>query len=429
MNGGCVIASDRFLNRWNIAIAAVCVQICLGGAYGWSVFKNPLMRTEHWSETSVQLNFSLIFLFFAFGSMIGGFSQDRFGPRKVGTVAAILNGTGYIVAGFSASHHFLEGLYLGYGLLAGLGLGMGYICPVATLVKWFPDRRGLMTGVAVCGYGFGAVLMSPFAAWEIIHYGVPATFYTLGVIYLLVLFAGAQLFLNPPAGWRPAGWEPRTAVAKAAGVHDFTVSETLATWQFYALFFLTVVNLWAGFMIVSQASPMAQEMVGMTVLKAAAMVGLISVFNGLGRVFWAWASDYGGRARIYFVLIFIQTVVFFLLPHLHDWTLFSVAFGLIGFCYGGGFGTMPSFVADYFGAKAMGGIYGIILFGSNVTAAFSPVLIAHIHQSLGSYAPAIRVTAILMFCVMFLPLIMHRPRKHEASQRRSRSANESTGIL
>ena len=251
--------------------------------------------------------------------------------------------------------------------------------------------------------------MSPFAAWEIIHYGVPATFYTLGIVYLIVLFSAAQLFVNPTPGWRPAGWEPRTAVAKAAGIHDFTVSGALGTWQFYTLFLLTVVNLWAGFMIVSQASPMAQEMVGMMVLKAAAMVGLISIFNGLGRVFWAWVSDYLGRARVYFVLILIQTVMFFALPYLHDWTLFSVAFGLIGFCYGGGFGTMPSFVADYFGAKAMGGIYGIILFGSNITAAFSPLLIAHVHQSLGNYAPAIRVTAIAMLCVLVLPLVVRRP--------------------
>ena len=230
---------------------------------------------------------------------------------------------------------------------------MGYICPVATLVKWFPDMRGVMTGVAVCGYGFGAAAMSPFAAWEIKRYGVPLTFWTLGVIYLIVVFAAAQFYANPPQGWRPEGWEPRTAVAKAAGTYDFTVGEALATWQFYLLFLMLFLNVSAGIMIISQASPMAQEMVGMSVLQAAGMVGLISLCNGLGRVFWAWVSDHVGRARVYVLLFLIQALIFFILPRLHDWTMFSIAFGLIGLCCGGGFGTMPSFTADFFGAKAM----------------------------------------------------------------------------
>ena len=324
------MAADRIRNRWGIAVAAVIVQICLGAVYGWSVFKKPLMSAEHWAETSVQLNFTLAIVFLGVGTIIGGLWQDKVGPRKVAGTAGILYGLGYIVAGIAAAHHSLYGMYLGYGALSGIGMGMGYICPVATLVKWFPDMRGLMTGVAVCGYGFGALIMSPFAAWEIIHYGIAATFWTLGAVYLVVVFAAAQFFANPPQGWRPAGWEARTAVSKAASTYDFSVGDAMSTWQFYLLFLMLFLNVSAGIMIISQASPMAQEMAGMTVLRAASMVGLISIFNGLGRVFWAWVSDHAGRARVYFMLYLIQMLIFFLLPRIHSWTLFTFAFAMIG---------------------------------------------------------------------------------------------------
>ena len=420
------MSSERIPNRWGIALAAVCMQICLGAVYGWSVFKKPLMGTEHWSETSIQLNFTLAIFFLGVGTIVGGLWQDKVGPRRVAATAGILYGIGYILSGFAAANHSLNGLYIGYGVLAGIGMGMGYICPVATLVKWFPDMRGLMTGVAVCGYGFGAAVMSPFAAKEIIHYGVPATFWTLGIIYLIVVFIAAQFYANPPEGWRPAGWEPRTAVAKAASPFDFTVGEALGCWQFYLLFALLFLNVSAGIMIISQASPMAQEMVGMTVIKAAWMVGLISLCNGLGRVFWAWVSDHLGRARVYFLLFLIQVVIFFMLPRIHDWTLFSLAFALIGLCYGGGFGTMPSFTTDFFGAKAMGGIYGIILLAWGLAAIPSPIMIAHIHQSVGKYGPAIGVITIVMACSLVLPLIARKPSKEPGAGTRMVTATHSS---
>jgi OFA family oxalate/formate antiporter-like MFS transporter len=407
------MASDRLRNRWGIVVAAVCIQVCLGAAYGWSVFKNPLMNTEHWSETAVQLNYSLTFICVGFGTIIGGLCADRIGPRLVSSAAGILYGMGYIVAGLSAAHHYLNGLYLGYGLLAGTGMGMGYICAVSTLVKWFPDKRGLMTGVAVCGFGFGALIMSPIAAWEIINYGVPATFETLGVVYLIVIFVGAQVFAIPPHGWHPAGWQPRTTVAKAAATHDFTVAEAARTWQFYLLFLMQFTNIMAGFTLISQASPMAQEMVGMTVLRAAGMVGLISIFNGLGRIFWASASDYLGRARVYFLIFLIELAMLLLLPRVHDWTLFSIVFATIGLCYGGGLGTTPSFTADYFGTKALGGIYGFIMFGANFAGTAGPIMIARVHQSLGKYPPAINVIAITVLCGLVLPLVARRPAKRQ----------------
>ena len=409
------MASDRLPNRWGIALAAVFMQICLGAVYGWSVFKIPLMRAGHWTETAVQLNFTLALVALGAGTVIGGLWQDRVGPRKVATVAGLLYGLGYLVAAYGARENSLNVLYLGYGLLGGFGMGMGYIVPVATLVKWFPDRRGLMTGVAVCGYGAGALVMSPVAARLILSHGVAYTFAVLGVVYLIVVALAAQFYANPPQGWRPAGWEPRGAVAKAATTYEFTVREAMGTWQFWLLWVMLFLNVSAGIMVISQASPMAQskEFVGMTAIAAAGMVGLISIFNAIGRVFWAWVSDFIGRARVYFLLYAIQAVVFFLMPHLHSTAAFSAAFATIGLCYGGGFGTMPSFTADFFGSKSMGGIYGWILLAWAAAAIPSPIMAARLHQSTGQFSTALHIIAIVMVCSIVLPLLARRPRREQ----------------
>jgi len=410
------MTADRLPNRWGIAVAAVLMQICLGAVYGWSVFVKPLIAQQGWKLTDVSLTFTLAIVFLGVGTVIGGLWMDRAGPRLVATVAGVLYGIGYMVSGYAASHHSLEILYLGYGVLGGLGMGMGYICPVATLVKWFPERRGLMTGIAVCGYGFGAMIMSPIAAKAIIAEGVSWTFVALGVVYLIVVAAMAQFYANPPQGWRPAGWEPRTAVARAANPYDYKVKEAMSTWQFWLLWMMLFLNVSAGIMIISQASPMAQQLVKMTAVEAAGIVGLISICNGAGRILWAWVSDMIGRARVYFLLFAIQVVLFFLLPRVESTLVFTASVMLIGLCYGGGFGTMPSFTADFFGAKFMGGIYGWILLAWGAAAIPSPILIAHVRQNTGGYAPAINIITVVMLISLVLPLLAKRPTKESAGQ-------------
>ncbi len=393
-------------NRWGIAAAAVVMQICLGAVYGWSVFVKPLIAREHWALKSVSYTFMMAILFLGIGTIIGGLWMDRVGPRKVASVAGVIYGLGYLVSAFAVSNHSLAGLYFGYGILGGIGMGMGYITPVATLVKWFPDRRGLMTGVAVAGYGAGALIMSPVAARTLVSLGIPATFAILGVVYLILVVAAAQYYANPPQGYKPAGWEPTSAVSKAATTYNFTVKEAMSTWQFWLLWFMLFVNVSAGIMIISQASPIAQQLVGMSAVQAAGLgVGLISIFNGVGRVFWAWVSDLIGRAQVYFLLYAIQAVTFYALTTVHSIPVFTACFAIIGLCYGGGFGTMPSFTADFFGAKFMGGIYGWILLAWGVGAVPSPLLIASVRQSTGTYAPAIHMISIVMVCALVLPLL------------------------
>ncbi len=404
-------ASSHLPNRWVIAVAAVVMQICLGAAYGWSVFVAPLVGMTHWTLTEVSLNFTLAIAFLGVGTIIGGLWQDRVGPRVVATVAGLIYGASYMLAALFASRQSLGGLYFSYGFLGGSGMGMGYITPVATLTKWFPDKRGLMTGVAVAGYGAGALIMSPFAAREIAAYGVPATFLTLGIVYLILVVAAAQFYANPPAGWTVPGWQPTTAVSRAATTEEYTVGEAMRTWQFWLLWLMLFLNVSAGIMIISQASPMAQQMVGMTPIAAAGLVGVISIFNGAGRVFWAWVSDHIGRARVYLLLYIIQTAILFALPNTRSVAFVSVAFAIIGLCYGGGFGTMPSFTADFFGAKYMGGIYGWILLAWGAAAIPSPILIAHLKQTTGRYDQAIEILAVVMLCAIVLPLVVRPPQR------------------
>jgi OFA family oxalate/formate antiporter-like MFS transporter len=337
--------------------------------------------------------------------------QDRVGPRVVASVGGVLYGCGYLVAAWAVARHSLPGMYAGYGVVAGLGMGMAYICPVATLVKWFPDRKGLMTGIAVCGYGAGALVMSPVAARAAASAGVPATFAGLGLVYLAVVLLTARAYRNPPAGWAPAGFTPPAAT----GAEDvFTVAEALRTPQFWLLWMMLFLNVSAGIAVISQASPMAQQLAGLTPLEAASLVGVISVFNGLGRVAWAAASDVIGRRTVFVVLYAVQAVVLATLPSMHSAVPFGAAVALVGFCYGGAFGTLPSFTADWFGSKAMGGIYGWILLAWGAAGIPAPMFVAHVRQASGEYAGALRTLGAVLLVAIALPLLARPPRKRAA---------------
>ena len=404
------MADTQLPNRWGIAGAAIIMQICLGAVYAWSVFVKPLVALEHWTLTQVSLSFTINVFFIGLGTVIGGLWMDSAGPRKVATVGGIIYGLGYALSSYAAAHQSLPLLYLCYGVLAGTGGGMGYICPVATVAKWFPDKRGVMTGLAVTGYGAGALLMGPIAAREIVSAGVPRTFLFFGVAYLVGVVATAQFYANPPAGWKPAGWVPTTAVAKAAGTYDYTVKEASATWQMWTLWLLLFLCVSAGIMIISQESPIAQQQAHMTPVAAGTMVGLLGIFNAFGRFFWAWVSDYVGRARVYFLLYLIFAVIYFVLPRINSETSLYIALAGILLCYGGAFGVMPSFTADYFGAKYMGGIYGWILLAWGVGGVVSPLMIAHLRQSTGQYITAFHIILGVMLVSLVLPLLIRPPK-------------------
>jgi OFA family oxalate/formate antiporter-like MFS transporter len=397
----------RTNNRWVIAIAGVFFQIALGAVYAWSVFRVPLAKQFGWSISEITLTFTISIFVLGVAAFFGGLWLNRKGPRIVALTGGALYGLGVFLASFS---HNLWWLYLSYGVIGGIGLGLGYIVPVAVLVKWFPDRRGLITGIAVGGFGAGALITAPVATRLIQSVGVLSTFAYLGVAYLIVTVVTGLFMQNPPDGWKPEGWTPTASQTSHRAGHDFTLSEALKTWQWWALWLLLFLNTCAGISIISQEAPLFQEDTGVTAAVAASMVGLASIGNAVGRVFWAWISDLITRRATFLVMFVSQILLFWFLPNIATaWFLTVVTFVIL-MCYGGGFGTMPAFAADYFGPKNVGPIYGLMLTAWGFASVFGPLLIAHMRETAGSYRGALHVIAGIMAVSTLLPILVRPPR-------------------
>src|SRR6267378_3082896 len=398
----------RTNNRWVIAIAGVFLQIALGAVYAWSVFRVPLAKQFGWSISEITLTFTISIFVLGFAAFFGGLWLNRKGPRIVALTGGTLYGLGVFLASFSQS---LSWLYLSYGVIGGIGLGLGYIVPVAVLVKWFPDRRGLITGVAVGGFGAGALITAPVATRLIQTVGVLNTFAYLGIAFLIVTVVSGAFMQNPPEGWKPAGWSPSATQAAQRAKRDYTLPEALATWQWWALWFLLFLNTSAGISVISQEAPLFQELARVSAVVAAGMVGVVSLGNALGRVFWAWASDVITRKATFFVMFLVQALLFWFLPGITSAGILTVVAFIILLCYGGGFGTMPAFAADYFGAKNVGPIYGLMLTAWGFASAFGPLLIAYMRQANGTYRGALHVIAGVMLVSAVLPVLVSPPRE------------------
>ena len=391
-------------NRWLLAGGGVLMQLALGAVYAWSVFRDPLMKKFGWSISEVTFAFSIAILVLGFAAFLGGLWMSRVGPRTVGVAAGICYGLGVALSSLSGGQIWI--LYLCYGVLGGLGLGLGYIVPVATLVKWFPDRRGFITGLAVAGFGAGALLTAPLAAALTQQVGVMQTLAILGIAYLIMVVAGASVMQNPPDGWAPEGWQPSAKKQSQRGTTEFTLQEALSTWQWYALWAILFLNVTAGISIISQAAPMAKEISGVPPLVAAGMVGIISIANGAGRLLWAWLSDAIGRRNVFFIMFLVQAALFFLMPTQREFTILVTLCFIVLSCYGGGFGTMPAFAADLFGPRWIGSIYGLMLTAWGFAGVFGPLLIARIREVTGSYSGALTIIACVMLVSSLLPLLI-----------------------
>jgi MFS transporter, OFA family, oxalate/formate antiporter len=303
-------------------------------------------------------------------------------------------------------------LYLTYGVIGGIGLGLGYIVPVAVLVKWFPDRRGLITGIAVGGFGAGALITAPVATRLIQSVGVLSTFAYLGIAYLIVTVVTGLFMRNPPVGWTPEGWTPTVTQTSHRAIRDFTLSEALKTWQWWALWLLLFLNTCAGISIISQEA-LFQEETKVSAAVAAGMVGLASIGNAVGRVFWAWISDLITRRVTFFVMFVGQALLFCFFPKIVTASLETIVTFVVLMCYGGGFGTMPAFAADYFGPKNVGPIYGLMLTAWGFASVFGLLLIAHMRETAGSYRGALHVIAGVMTISTLLPILVRPPRTRD----------------
>jgi OFA family oxalate/formate antiporter-like MFS transporter len=384
------------------------MQMALGAVYAWSVFRIPLAKQFHWSIEDVTFTFTVSIFVLGVAAFFGGLWLNKKGPRVVALTGGFLYGLGVFLASFSANK--LWWLYLSYGVIGGTGVGFSYIVPIAVLVKWFPDRRGLITGIAVGGFGAGALVTAPIATRLIQSVGVLHTFAYLGIAYLVITIATGYFMQSPPAGWKPNGWEPSTTQNAQRAARDYTLGGALKTWQWWALWMLLFLNTSAGISIISQESPLFQEIAKASVIIAAGMVGIASIGNAVGRIFWAWVSDAITRRWTFVVIFVIQVGLFWLLPNLSSVAILTVVSFIILMCYGGGFGTMPAFAADYFGSKNVGPIYGLMLTAWGTASAFGPLLIAYMRESSGSYVSGLHVIASVMAVSAVLPALVAPPK-------------------
>jgi OFA family oxalate/formate antiporter-like MFS transporter len=397
---------DKF-KRWGIACAGILLQMSLGAVYAWSVFRVPLAREFHWTISQVTVAFTIAILVAGAAAFFGGLWAKRVGPRVVALTGGVLYGGGVFLASFS--YHGLWWLYLSYGVIGGCGLGFANITPIAVLLKWFPERRGLMTGIVVGGFGAGALITAPIATRLIQSVGVLQTFAYLGIAFMVVCVVTGLFMQNPPEGWRPTGWAPTPLQLEQSSAKAFTLSQALKTWQWWALWLLLFLNTSAGISVISQESPMFQEFAKTTAIVAAGMVGIVSLGNALGRIFWAWTSDLLGRRMTFTVMFLLQIGLFWLFPTLHSIAAVTSVTFIILMCYGGGFGTMPAFAADYFGSANVGSIYGLILTAWGFATAFGALLIAHMRQTSGTYASGLHMIAAIMAVSALLPMLVRPP--------------------
>jgi OFA family oxalate/formate antiporter-like MFS transporter len=399
-------------NRWALATAGFFMQMALGAVYAWSVFRTPLVKQFHWSISDVTLTFTICIFVLGIAAFFGGLWLNKKGPRVVALTGGFLYSLGVFLASFSA--YKLWWLYLSYGVIGGIGLGFGYIVPIAVLVKWFPDRRGLITGIAVGGFGAGALVTAPVASRLIQHVGVLHTFAYLGIAYLVVTMITGSFMQNPPDGWKPANWTPSAIQTSQRAKKDYTLGEALLTWQWWALWLLLFLNTSAGISLISQASPMFQEIAKASVIVAASMVGIVSIGNAAGRIFWAWVSDALTRRWTFAVMFLVQVGLFWMLPGVASITALTVVAFIILMCYGGGFGTMPAFAADYFGSKNVGPIYGLMLTAWGSASAVGPLLIVHLREATGSYGSGLHIIAGIMAVSILLPILVSPPKPRTA---------------
>lgn len=387
-------------NRWMVPPAALAVHLCIGQAYAFSVFNNPLSRLigitesapDDWKLTTLGWTFSLAIVFLGLSAAFGGKWLEKVGPRLTMFVAACCFGGGFLISALGVSLHQIWLVYLGYGVIGGIGLGLGYVSPVSTLIKWFPDRRGMATGMAIMGFGGGAMIGAPLSVLLMDHFktassvGVAETFVVMGCLYFVSMLIGSLAIRIPPENWQPEGWVAPVIENDMITKHHVHIDQALKTPQFYLLWLVLCLNVTAGIGVLGQASVMIQEIFKGTITAAAAagFVGLLSLFNMGGRFFWSSASDFIGRKNTYFIFFVAGIALYASVPLIGksgNMGLFIALYALILSMYGGGFSTIPAYLADIFGTRYVGGIHGRLLTAWATAGVLGPVLVNYLRES------------------------------------------------
>lgn len=373
--------SEKTKNRILIAFAGVVIQFCMGAVYAWSVFRNPIQKLMGWNTAEVSMAYSIHLVFIPILFIASGYLMPRITPK----LTCMLGGTMIFLGFFMASKATsLAMLYFGYGFLGGGGIGMSYAVPIAILVRWFPERKGAITGIAVGSLGFGSVVFTQVAYNLIVANGPFETFFQLGLIIFIGVIAGSFLMVPPQQGYAPPGWTPPAKVAgKATGAYDFTPKEVLGTSQYwFILIMYTCANL-AGLMIIGHAAPIGVEVVKLTPATSAAIAAQLGIWNSCGRLFWGWFSDKIGRFNAVLGMFAVMTFSLVLMYSVTSFWTFAFSASAIAFCFGGGMGTYPALAADVFGPKYLSVNYGLIFLGFSIGGVLGPQLAAYVKQATG----------------------------------------------
>lgn len=389
-------------NRWLIALAAIGIHICIGSVYAWSVLTRPIMTAMGWSLKETTWTFSLAILFLGLSAGLLGSVAEKMGPKKSGLLSTLFFGVGMLGTSFALSEANLTLLYIFYGVIGGIGLGVGYITPVSTLVKYFPRNRGFATGLAIMGFGFASLIAGPLMQWLTTQYGLVETFQILGIAYILVMIA-SSLYLKPPINTvaTTATTYPSQVLNRGMNAHD-----AMRTWQFSALWWIFFINITCGIGLLAVASPMAQEIVGMTANEAASMVGIIGLLNGLGRIVWSTVSDYLGRPFTYILFFAIEILAFLALGNTSTSFVFQFLVFAIITCYGGGFACMPAYLSDLFGTKQLSAIHGRVLTAWGMAGIAGPTLVSFLRESTNSYSGPLFVFSALFVLNLIIAIAL-----------------------
>jgi MFS family permease len=448
------IIASRGYNRWMVPPAALSVHLCIGQAYAFSVFNDPLSKVigitestpDDWKLTTLGWIFSLAIVFLGLSAAFGGKWLEKVGPRLTMLVAACCFGGGFWISALGVYLHQIWLIYLGYGVIGGIGLGLGYVSPVSTLIKWFPDRRGMATGMAIMGFGGGAMIGAPLAVLlmdqfkSAVSVGVLETFMVMGGVYFVSMLIGALTIRIPPNDWKPEGWTPPAVENKMITKNHVHIDRALLTPQFYLLWLVLCLNVTAGIGVLGQASVMIQEMFkgAVTPAAAAGFVGLLSLFNMGGRFFWSSASDFLGRKNTYIIFFALGAVLYATVPtigQLGNIGLFILLYAIIMSMYGGGFSTIPAYLADIFGTRYVGGIHGRLLTAWSTAGVAGPVLVNYIREfqiEQGvAKADAYNVTMYIMAGILVVGFICNmliRP-VHEKHHLRHDELDELDGVF
>ncbi len=379
-------------NRWLIALSAMGIHICIGSVYAWSVLTKPIMASMGFTLKETTWTFSIAILFLGLSAGFLGSFVQKIGPKKSGLLSTCFFGAGMFGTALALYMNSLTMLYLCYGVIGGIGLGTGYITPVSTLVKWFPENRGFATGLAIMGFGFASMIAGPVMQLLVANFGLVTNFVILGCVYMTIMTA-SSLYLAPPKAGELPGTDKalkeaseKTTPVYANSLPQFSVKNAMKTWQLYTIWWLFFTNITCGIALLAVASPMAQEVVGMSPMAAASMVGIIGFMNGAGRIAWATVSDYIGRANTYVLFFAIEVLAFFKLASVSGPFSFQVLVLLIITCYGGGFSCMPAYLSDLFGTRELSAIHGRILTAWGAAGVAGPLVLSIIKEATNSYA-------------------------------------------